>query len=87
MVTDAGSIKGALKFQARVRIQAQGGDTVPSAGGISVKGADSAAPIQLAKAEGHITLEDVSFRYKADEPLIEHLLAKTRAALLLIRAE
>jgi ATP-binding cassette, subfamily B, multidrug efflux pump len=32
---------------------------------------DSATPITLAKAQGHITLEDVSFRYLPDEPLIE----------------
>jgi ATP-binding cassette subfamily B protein len=34
---------------------------------------DVAAPIQLVKAEGHITLEDVSFRYAADTPLIDDL--------------
>jgi ATP-binding cassette, subfamily B, multidrug efflux pump len=34
---------------------------------------DVAAPIQLAKAEGHITLQDVSFRYAADAPLIDDL--------------
>jgi ATP-binding cassette subfamily B protein len=32
-----------------------------------------AAPVTLAHTRGHITLRDVSFRYVADTPLIEHL--------------
>ena len=35
--------------------------------------ADIAQPLTLAGASGHITLEDVSFRYNADTPLIEDL--------------
>jgi len=34
---------------------------------------DTATPVKLAEAAGHIELEDVSFRYKEDEPLIEDL--------------
>jgi ATP-binding cassette, subfamily B, multidrug efflux pump len=33
---------------------------------------DVAEPIRLAKVSGHVELRDVSFRYKADEPLIEN---------------
>jgi ATP-binding cassette, subfamily B, multidrug efflux pump len=32
---------------------------------------DTATPVRLTSSTGHITLEDVSFRYLADEPLIE----------------
>jgi ATP-binding cassette subfamily B protein len=35
--------------------------------------ADPAAPVVLEHTRGHITLEDVSFRYLADTPLIEDL--------------
>ena len=34
---------------------------------------DVAAPVTLAHTRGHIALRDVSFRYVADTPLIEHL--------------
>ena len=34
---------------------------------------DVANPIKLVESHGHITLQDVSFRYKADSPLIEDL--------------
>ncbi|HEY3317576.1 MAG TPA: ABC transporter ATP-binding protein [Coriobacteriia bacterium] len=34
---------------------------------------DTEAPVRLEKVAGHITLDDVSFRYKADEPLIQDL--------------
>jgi ATP-binding cassette, subfamily B, multidrug efflux pump len=34
---------------------------------------DVAEPIRLAKSRGHITLQGVSFRYKADTPLIQDL--------------
>ncbi len=35
--------------------------------------ADPVAPVVLEHTHGHITLEDVSFRYLADTPLIEDL--------------
>lgn len=34
---------------------------------------DVVSPVKLAQVSGHIELDDVSFRYKADEPLIEDL--------------
>ncbi|MCE5253185.1 MAG: ABC transporter ATP-binding protein/permease [Actinomycetia bacterium] len=34
---------------------------------------DAAEPLDLEEAEGHIVLDDVSFRYVPDTPLIEHL--------------
>jgi ATP-binding cassette subfamily B protein len=34
---------------------------------------DTASPVKLAEATGHIQLENVSFRYKPEEPLIEDL--------------
>lgn len=34
---------------------------------------DTATPVHLAHAEGRVQFEDVSFRYREDEPLIEHL--------------
>jgi len=35
--------------------------------------ADSASPVRLANVTGHITLDNVSFRYLPDEPLIQDL--------------
>jgi ATP-binding cassette subfamily B protein len=40
--------------------------------------ADPAAPVVLEHTRGHITLEDVSFRYLADTPLIEDLTLDVR---------
>jgi ATP-binding cassette subfamily B protein len=34
---------------------------------------DPATPVRLTEVKGHIAFEDVSFRYVADQPLIEHL--------------
>ena len=34
---------------------------------------DTASPVKLTEVSGHITLENVSFRYEAEEPLIEEL--------------
>src|SRR5262249_12378523 len=52
-------VKGALKFQARVRVLAQGGKVASGTNAISVNGADSATLI-IAAATSYKNYEDVS---------------------------
>ncbi len=56
---DAEGIKGALKFQARVRVLAQGGKTAAETNTISVAGADSAT-LLIAMATSYKSFRDVS---------------------------
>ena len=56
---DSAGIKGALKFQARVRVQARGGEMVASSDEISVRNADSVL-LFIAAATSYKNFEDVS---------------------------
>jgi alpha-L-fucosidase 2 len=56
---DADGIKGALKFQARARVMASGGETSAAAGQISVTNADSAV-LMIAAATSYKSFKDVS---------------------------
>ena len=56
---DAEGIKGALKFQARVRVVASGGETTSSDDEIAVRNADSAL-ILIAAATSFKKFDDVS---------------------------
>ncbi len=56
---DAERIKGALKFQARVRVLAQGGKTAAETNAISVTGADSVT-LLIAMATSYKSFRDVS---------------------------
>ena len=56
---DADGIKGALRFQARVRVLTQGGKTSVSTNAISVSGADSAT-LLIAAATSYRNFQDVS---------------------------
>jgi alpha-L-fucosidase 2 len=55
----AGGIKGALKFQARVFVQAQGGTTAAGTNTLNVAGADSAT-LFIAAATSYKNFQDVS---------------------------
>ena len=55
----AGGIQGVLKFQARVRVLAQGGKTTASTNAITVSGADSAT-LFIAAATSYRNFQDVS---------------------------
>jgi alpha-L-fucosidase 2 len=55
----AGGIKAALKFEARVRVLAQGGKTTAGTNTISVSGADSAT-LLIAAATSYKSFQDVS---------------------------
>ena len=55
----ADGIKAALKFEARVRVQAQGGKTTAGTNTISVSGADSAT-LLIAAATSYKSFQDVS---------------------------
>jgi alpha-L-fucosidase 2 len=55
----AGGIEAALKFQARVRVLAQGGNTTIGTNSISVSGADSAT-LLIAAATSYRSFQDVS---------------------------
>ncbi|HYG34323.1 MAG TPA: glycoside hydrolase family 95 protein [Clostridia bacterium] len=56
---EAQGIKGALKFQARVRVVAKGGETTSTADTVSVRNADSASLI-IAAATSYKSFKDVS---------------------------
>jgi alpha-L-fucosidase 2 len=56
---DAGGIKGQLQYQARVRVLARGGQTIPEPGRIKVNGA-SEATLLIAAATSYRRFDDVS---------------------------
>ncbi|MBU6398965.1 MAG: glycoside hydrolase N-terminal domain-containing protein [Verrucomicrobia bacterium] len=56
---DAEGVKGALKFQARVRIQPDGGNFTPEADSVSIQGANSATVLIVA-ATSYRRFDDVS---------------------------